>query len=210
MSVYGRILHQRVTKVEAQLAASQKALDANQPSLLQQVITEGDRVLQPYMWDWILETTEPPQERDIISRVAKMLALYQGWNLVGGWREAPRYWWALKGCQLHGETINTDGLFYFFGCSRAEFDFLAENVKKKVWEEAVRRVTTVLRDHTASGFYRYEPEVARLHVAVVSSCNLPELLRPHVPPRKERAKGSKEALVAWLNAEFRRQRMKKE
>src|SRR6185312_10015301 len=105
---------------------------------------------------------------------------------------------------------NTEGLFYFFGCSRAEFDSLAEHVRKEVWEEAVRRVTTVLRDQKASGFYRYEPDVARLHVAVLSRCNLPQLLRHHIPARKEQTKGSREALVTWVNAEYSIRRAKRE
>lgn len=110
---------------------------------------------------------------------------------------------------LDGETLNTDGLFYFFGCSHAEFDSLAENIRKEVWAEAIRRVTTVLRDNEAHGFYRYEPDVVRLLVAVISKCNLSHILRPHLPITKGQAKGSKEALAAWLNAEYRRQYAKR-
>ncbi|HEU5407001.1 MAG TPA: hypothetical protein VFU48_04505 [Nitrospira sp.] len=61
MSIYSRILNQRVTKVEAQLAA-QKVDDANRLTVFHEVMVEGDRALQPCMWDWILETTEPPQQ----------------------------------------------------------------------------------------------------------------------------------------------------
>jgi len=209
MSVYSKILNQRVTKVETQLAAAQKTGDANRPSVLQDVLAEGDRVLQPCMWDWILETTEPPQGDDLVSRIASMLAADQGWELTGGWGESRRYWWALKGCAFFCDKLNTDGLFYFFGCSRAEFYSLTEHVTNKAWTEAVRRLTTVLRDPRACGFNRHRPDEALLLVDALSKCNLPQLVRPHLPVIKGQAKGSKEALVAWLNVEIRRQYAKK-
>ncbi|UVT18410.1 MAG: hypothetical protein H8K03_11200 [Nitrospira sp.] len=209
MSVYSRILNQRVTKAEVQLATTQEACDANRPNVLHDVLAEGYRVLQPCMWDWILETTVRPLQQDRISRIACMLAFDQGWDLTGGWREAPRYWWILKGCRFCGEKLNTDGLFYFFQCSRADFSALPLSVQDHVWQEAVMRLTALLRKPELCELNAYRPEEARLFVAALSDCNLPQLLRPHLPITKGYGKGSKEAFVTWLNAEYRRQYAKR-
>jgi hypothetical protein len=211
MSIYGRTLNLRVRTVETQLAASQRANAPNYPSAFQEVILQGHRVLQPCMWDWILETTEPPPQRDLISRFAKLMAFHQGWDLLGGWREGPRYWWALKGMGwvVRSDNLSTAGLFYFFGCSRVEFDALPENVRNNAWHEAVRRVTNALRDHKTSEFHMYRPDDARSLTAASAKCNLSQLLRPYIPSGKEQSNGSKEAFVAWLNAEYARQHAKK-
>lgn len=205
MSVYGKLLHQRMITVEAQVEAVQKAVDLTRPSIFHDVLAEGDRVLRPCMWDWVLETAQPFKQQDRISRIASLLAADKGWEMNGGWGETPRYWWAIKGCQLYGDKLNAHGLFYFFQCSRAEFDSLPENVRNEAWTEAVRRLTVLLRDPKACGFNRYRPDEARSLVVALSKCNLPELLRPYLPSQKICTKGSKEALAAWVNAEYVRQ-----
>jgi hypothetical protein len=200
-----KLLYQRVVKVENQLAAAQNALDAKRPNVLKEVLDEAGQVLSPSMWDWILRTAEPPLKSDFIGRVASMLASDQGWQLNGGWREAPRYWWALRGCTFFYDKLKTEELFYFFRCSRAEFDSLPENVRNEAWTEAVRRLTALLRDPKACAFNKHRPDEARSLVVALSKCNLPQLLKPHLSIRTDCPNGSKEALAAWVNAEYVRQ-----
>ncbi len=210
MSRYNKILSQRLTTIENGLAAVQKTYDASRPSIFEEILTEGDRVLHPRMWDWVLEITEPYYgQRDQLTRIASLLAAQYGWVLEGGWGDLPNYWWALKGCTFSYGELNTDGLFYFFQCSRAEFDALPEKVRDDAWAEAVKRLTAVLRGTESCRFSQYRPEEARLLVTALSECNLSQLLRPYLPSRKICAKGSKEALAAWMNSEYVRQYAKR-
>jgi hypothetical protein len=204
-----KLLSQRVVKVETQLAAAQNAFATKRPSVFHDVLVEGDRVLQPCMWDWVLETAQPFKQQDRISRIASLLAADKGWEMNGGWGEIPRYWWALRGCTFFYDKLKTEGLFYFFRCSRAEFESLPENVRNEAWAEAVSRLTALLRDPEACAFSRYRPDEARSLVVALSKCNLPELLSPYLPPQKICTKGSREALAAWVNAEYVRQYAKR-
>ena len=208
MSHY-RGFNRRVTKIEQGLATVQQTRSASQHNILQDLMTEGDRILHPCMWDWVLESTEPFKQQDQTSKIASFLAAGHGWELYGGWREAPRYWWALKGCTLTFNKLNTDGLFYFFRCSRAEFDALPEQIRDEAWAGAVNRLTTVLRKSEACTFNRHIPEEARLLVTALSECNLSRLLKPYLPSQAKCMKGSKEALEAWIVAEHARQLAKR-
>jgi len=203
-----KLLNQRVVKVENQLTAAQNALNANRPSVFKEVLDEADQVLSPFMWDWILNTTEPPQDRDFIGKFASLLAAHQGWELTGGWHETPHYW-ALKGCRFAFDKLDTDGLFYFFKCSPADFRGLPKPVQETVWQEAVTRVIAILRKPEVCQFNKHRPEEARLHVDALSGCNLPQLLVPYLTPAKERNQGSKEALAAWIKAGYARQYAKR-
>lgn len=210
MSRYNKILSQRVTKIEHGLAMVQQARDPSPLSIVEDLLAEGDRVLHPSMWDWVLESTEPHQHQDKISKIASWLAAGHGWELQGGsWREAPQYWWALKGCAFSYGELNTDGLFYFFQCSRADFDALPEKVRQDAWAEAVQRLTTLLKGQDASTFGKYEPDGARSLVTALSKCHLPRLLKPYLSSSTHSTKGSKEAFEAWIVAEHARQLAKR-
>jgi len=161
------------------------------------------------MWDWILRIVEPPQEQDLITRIAALLASHHGWNLTGGWRQNPRYWWALKGCVFSYGKLNTEGLFYFFQCSTAEFNALARQIREQAWNEGVKQLTAVLRVADACQFNQYRPDEATLLVEALSACRLHELLRAHLPERSQKVTGSKEALEAWVKSEYVRQYAKR-
>lgn len=203
-----KLLNQRVVKLEDQLTAAQNALNAKRPSVFKEVLDEGDQVLSPSMWDWILKTTEPPQEKDFIGKIASMLAAHQGWELTGGWHETP-YYWALKGCSFSFDKLNTDGLFYFFQCSRADFGALPTSVREAIWLEAVTRLTALLRKPGVCQFNKHRQGEARMHVDALSAFNLPQLLIPYLAPTKEQNQGSKEALAGWIKAEYARQYAKR-
>jgi hypothetical protein len=203
-----KLLNQRVVKLENQLTAAQKALDANRPNVFKEALDEADQVLSPGMWDWILKTSKPYQEMEMIERIAYLLALHQGWELTGGWHETPHYW-ALKGCRSGYVKLNTDGLFYFFQCSRADFSALPTSVQETVWQEAVTRLTALLKKPEGCQFNKYRPEEARLHVDALSAFNLPLLLVPYLTPTQEQNKGSKEVLADWIKAEYARQYAKR-
>jgi len=59
---FSRMLNQRVVKLENQLTAAQKALDANRPSVFKEVLDEADHVLAPCISDWILKTSIPDEK----------------------------------------------------------------------------------------------------------------------------------------------------
>lgn len=100
---------------------------------------------------------------DRIEKIAMLLASDKGWELNGGWHVTPHYW-ALKGCQFCYDKVNTDGLSYFLQCSRADFSALPTSVQEAVWQEAVTRLTVLLRKPEVCQFNKYRPEEARLHV----------------------------------------------
>jgi len=145
---------------------------------------------------------------DRIEKFANLLALHQGWELTGGWHETPHYW-ALKGCLFWHVKLNTDGLFYFFQCPRAVFSALPTSVQEAVWQEAVTRLTALLRNPDGCQFNKYRPEEARLHVEALSAFNLPQLLIPYLAPAKKQNQGSKEALADWIKDEYTRQYAKR-
>lgn len=187
----------------------QKAQDAKRPSVFQEVLEEGDRVLAPSMWEWILKTSEPVGRMDLVGRIASLLASHHGLELTGGWGEASRYWWVLKGCRFCYDKLDTTGLFYFFQCSRADFSSLPSSVQKVVWQEAETRLTVLLRKPEICSLNKYRLDEARLHVEAVLGLKLSQLLLPYWPSAKAQHMGSREALEDWIKAEYGKQYAKR-
>lgn len=76
-------------------------------------------------------------------------------------------------------------LILLLSVPRADFSALPTSVQEAVWQEAVTRLTVLLRKPVVCQFNKYRPEEARLHVDALSGFNLPQLLVPYLTPAKK-------------------------